>query len=135
MNDDNLQMGFDFAPGISEHNPDVVSAKRDAAYHALVNSPTYTVQPWFKRFELLHSKHGFEWRHAALIAWLSMPKGERFPKTKQALSIDVLGVGRGRAGKYLSKYPHFQILAGQMQNDASEGAIRRYLSELKKSDT
>lgn len=47
--------------------------------------------PWWEVYLELRAR-GWDWRKAVYIAWMAVPTSKRFPKTLQALAVEVLGL-------------------------------------------
>ena len=61
---------------------------------------------------------GWPWRIAAWVAWMTMPKGRRWPKTQQDLAVDVLGLTSDRTiAAWRKKYPTLDQLIADLQAD------------------
>ena len=69
----------------------------EAALSALLKLKGTDVQPlWYGTFEYLLNK-GWTWRQATYIAWASMPRITRTPKTQLELAQQYLGLTSDRA--------------------------------------
>jgi hypothetical protein len=69
------------------------------AYHNLINA-------------------GWPWRIAAWVAWSTVPKTRRCPKTQQELAVDVLGLGSDRViAKWRKKFPTLDQMIADLQAD------------------
>jgi len=58
---------------------------------------------WFEAYQGLRER-GWEWRKAALIAWLAMPTNKRWPATLELLARDVLGLKSARTIRKWREY-------------------------------
>lgn len=77
---------------------------------------------------------GWPWRIAAFVAWSSMPKGKRWPKTQEELAIDVLGLTSDRAvATWRKKHPEIDQLIADLQADEMLEARGDVLHALKAS--
>ncbi len=69
------------------------------AYHNLINA-------------------GWPWRIAAWVAWSTMPKNKRWPKTQNELATDILGLGSDRViAQWRKRFPTLDQLIADLQAD------------------
>jgi hypothetical protein len=71
--------------------------------------------PWWTEYLDLRAE-GWDWRKAALIAWLASPKSRRWPKTLYGLATEVLGLEGDRTlRKWREDDPKIDERAGRAQ--------------------
>lgn len=93
-----LALGLDL-PEVELDGVSVEEARRrsEAGHKAFMLLKGTSEQPeWFKRFEFLTNK-GLPWRQACYVAWESMPKEGRKPKTQEELATKYLNLTSDRA--------------------------------------
>jgi hypothetical protein len=82
---------------LDEMSAEEARVKAEAGRSALFALKGLPKQPvWFERFEMLING-GWPWRQAAYIAWASMPKDNRWPKTQETLAKEILNLTSDRA--------------------------------------
>lgn len=70
---------------------------------------------WFEDYEYLIDR-GWPWRVAVYIAWATMPKIARKPKTMKELATKVLGLNSPRViYEWRKKYPEIDTVVAMMQ--------------------
>jgi hypothetical protein len=95
-----------------EENPGVDWA---ASYHKLINA-------------------GWPWRIAAWVAWSTVPKSLRWPKTQNELATEVLGLTSDRTiATWRKKFPTLDQLIADLQADEMLDARADVLNALKLS--
>ena len=103
-------LGLDGRP-ISEDTPG--QAESRAAFERF-NDKRAKV-PWWKEYLELRAE-GWDWRRAALIAWLASPKSRRWPRTLLELATECLGLESDRAVRGWRKDdPEIDERAGRAQ--------------------
>ena len=71
--------------------------------------------PWWVEYLGLRAE-GWDWRKAALIAWMASPIGRRWPKTQYSLATEVLGLAGDRVlRKWREDDPAIDERVGRMQ--------------------
>jgi hypothetical protein len=90
-----------------------------AARTVLETLKNATAQPqWFDQYHRLINA-GLPWRVAAYIAWATMPKEHREPKTQDELAQKVLGLTSDRAiASWRKKYPGIDQLIADLQAES-----------------
>jgi hypothetical protein len=69
------------------------------------------VPEWYEQYHRLINAH-LPWRVAAYVAWATMPRQMRWPKTQDELATQVLGLGSDRViAEWRKKYPIDQMIA------------------------
>jgi hypothetical protein len=73
---------------------------------------------WLDTFQELLNV-GWRWQIAAYVAWASVPKRKRWPRTQEALATEVLGLMSDRAiANWRTKNPAIDELIGILQGNA-----------------
>lgn len=61
---------------------------------------------------------GWPWRIAAWVAWSTIPKSRRWPRTQQDLAVSVLGLGSDRViASWRKKFPTLDQMIADLQAD------------------
>lgn len=123
MSDDNLQMGFDFAPEPKPDNDYGGHGRSKVAYVALMNSDKWKREPWYRIFSRLHEHHGMNWKHAVSVAWLSQSNGVRKPNTREDFCKLVLQQSSRSFRDRLEKEPKLELMGGKLNVDPSDENI------------
>jgi len=95
--------------------PAEVLAQELAHKKALELEPDSEIPQWAEKYhELLEA--GIRGRIAAYIAWATMPKQYRWPKTQEELANKVLGLTSDRAiATWRKKYPEIDLMIADLQ--------------------
>jgi hypothetical protein len=80
-------------------SPEEATRRSKIAFHALnlrfasTNAETgdINLEQWMGEYQMLIDA-GWSWRVAAFIAWSTVPKNLRWPKTQEGLAVEVLGL-------------------------------------------
>ncbi|RJP53614.1 MAG: hypothetical protein C4583_04310 [Anaerolineaceae bacterium] len=108
-----------------------------SALFALKGMPNQPV--WFERFEQLING-GWPWRQAAFIAWASMPKNGRIPKSQEELAKRVLNLTSDRAiSTWRKKNPAIDAMVAVLQSaelwDHRADAFQQLVEGVKRAGT
>lgn len=97
-------------------SPEEARLRSEAGRSVLLAMKGKAEQPaWFERFEFLMSM-GFPWRQATYIAWDSMPKEGRAPRTQDDLATKHLNLTSDRAiSTWKKKNPAIESAVTMMQ--------------------
>ena len=77
---------------------------------------------------------GWPWRMAAWVAWSSIPKSKRWPKTQDELAVDVLGLTSDRViATWRKKFPALDQMIADLQADEMLEARADVFDALKQS--
>jgi hypothetical protein len=69
------------------------------------------IPEWFEQYHRLLNA-GLPWRIAAYVAWATMPRQMRWPKTQDEMAREVLGLSSDRViSEWRKKYPIDQMIA------------------------
>lgn len=100
--------------GVSVEEARIRSETGRSALYTLKGTPS---QPaWFERFEMLINS-GWPWRQATFIAWASMPKDGRTPKTQEELAKQFLNLTSDRAvSTWRRKNPAIDSMVAVLQS-------------------
>lgn len=74
------------------------------------------IPSWAERFNDLLNNN-VPWKIAAYVAWSSVPRENRWPKTQNELAVDVLGLGSDRRiAEWRKKYPMIDMMIANLQS-------------------
>jgi len=94
--------------------------QRDMAAHQVLKDKLEDgeIPTWAETYHRLLNA-GFPWRVAAYVAWATMPKEYRWPKTQNDLALQVLGLTSDRAiATWRRKYPAIDQMIADLQAEA-----------------
>lgn len=114
------QMQLDgFAGAVHDEDPDEISMAAQKALDALVagSSEGSEGYDWYQRYKRMAGAK-VPWRIAVYVAWASVPKDRRHPKTQEELARNVLGLGSDRViTSWRMKYPEIDLTIAQLQSN------------------
>jgi hypothetical protein len=108
-----------FAKAVHDLDPEEISAAARTAFETLIGAADDKAEgyEWYQQYKRL-ARHRVPWRVAVYVAWASVPKAKRVPKTQEALARDVLGLTSDRVLISLrQKYPEIDLLIAQLQSN------------------
>lgn len=108
-----------FAGAVHDDDPDEISKAAQGAFDALVagSSEGSEGHDWYQRYKRMAGAK-VPWRIAVYVAWASVPKDRRHPKTQEELARNVLGLGSDRViTSWRMKYPEIDLTIAQLQSN------------------
>jgi hypothetical protein len=134
-----LALGLDLPEVELDHvSPEEARARSEAGRSALLMLKGTGQQPgWFERFEML-TNGGWPWRQATYIAWASMPKDDRDPKSQDDLAKQFLNLTSDRAiNNWRRKNPAIDSMVAILQSaelwEHRADSFRNLIDGMKKS--
>jgi len=115
---DLIQDAEDGGQGVKALSAAEVREREMAARQALGEMLDRDAPSWAEQYhELMVSN--VPWRVAAFIAWSTVPKGRRYPRTQEELAVQVLGLTSDRRiTEWRRKYPYIDQMIASLQTAA-----------------
>jgi hypothetical protein len=105
-----------FADAFKAADPEEISEEARQAFEVLAANDGKAFG-WMSRYQQL-ARQRIPWRIAVYIAWASIPKADRLPKTQDELAKQVLGLTSDRVLiTWRAKYPDIDKMIAQLQSN------------------